>query len=55
VAAEGYDPAFGARPVKRAIQRLLRDPLAEKILAGEVVAGDTVRVGAGAAGLTFEK
>jgi len=55
VAAEGYDPAFGARPVKRAIQRLLRDPLAEKILAGEVVAGDTVRVGAGHAGLTFEK
>src|SRR5262249_19731609 len=55
VAAEGYDPTFGARPVKRAIQRLLRDPLAEKILAGEVVAGDTVRVGAGDTGLTFEK
>jgi ATP-dependent Clp protease ATP-binding subunit ClpB len=44
LAAESYDPAYGARPVKRALQRRLRDPLAEKILAGEIGAGDTVVV-----------
>jgi ATP-dependent Clp protease ATP-binding subunit ClpA len=44
LAAESYDPAFGARPVKRALQRRLRDPLAEKILGGEIAAGDTVAV-----------
>ena len=44
LAAESYDPAFGARPVKRALQRRLRDPLAEKILAGEIGAGDSVAV-----------
>jgi ATP-dependent Clp protease ATP-binding subunit ClpB len=41
---EGYDPQFGARPLKRAIQRLIQDPLALKILDGEVMAGDTVEV-----------
>jgi len=44
LAVESYDPAFGARPVKRALQRRLRDPLAEKILAEEIGAGDTVVV-----------
>jgi ATP-dependent Clp protease ATP-binding subunit ClpB len=44
LAAESYDPAFGARPVKRALQRRLRDPMAEKILGGELGAGDTVAV-----------
>jgi ATP-dependent Clp protease ATP-binding subunit ClpB len=44
LASESYDPAYGARPVKRALQRRLRDPLAEKILAGEIAAGDTVMV-----------
>jgi ATP-dependent Clp protease ATP-binding subunit ClpB len=39
---EGYDPAYGARPMKRAIQRLIQDPLALKILAGEVRPGDSV-------------
>jgi ATP-dependent Clp protease ATP-binding subunit ClpB len=39
---EGYDPAFGARPLKRAIQKLLADPLAMRILEGEVQAGDHV-------------
>ncbi|MGH9701590.1 MAG: hypothetical protein ACRD52_19320, partial [Candidatus Acidiferrales bacterium] len=43
---EGYDPAYGARPMKRAIQRLIQDPLALKILDGEVHAGDEVRVDA---------
>jgi ATP-dependent Clp protease ATP-binding subunit ClpB len=54
VAAEGYDPTFGARPVKRAIQRLLRDPLAEKILAAEVGSGDTVEVAARDGALVFD-
>jgi len=42
--AEGYDPAYGARPMKRAIQRLIQDPLALKILDGEVHPGDDVNV-----------
>ena len=41
---EGYDPQFGARPLKRAIQRLIQDPLAMKILDGEVMPGDTIEV-----------
>jgi ATP-dependent Clp protease ATP-binding subunit ClpB len=45
---EGYDPAYGARPMKRAIQRLIQDPLALKILDGEVNPGDTVAVDANA-------
>jgi ATP-dependent Clp protease ATP-binding subunit ClpB len=44
LAREGYDPTFGARPLKRTIQRLVQDPLALKILEGEFVEGDTVRV-----------
>ena len=39
---EGYDPAYGARPMKRAIQRLIQDPLAMKLLDGEVGPGDTI-------------
>lgn len=42
LAREGYDPEFGARPLKRTIQRLVQDPLARMILAGEVQDGDTV-------------
>ena len=49
----GYDPDFGARPLKRAIQRELQDPLALCILAGEFHEGDLVRVDRGAEGLTF--
>ncbi|MBZ5501901.1 MAG: ATP-dependent chaperone ClpB [Acidobacteriia bacterium] len=45
---EGYDPAYGARPMKRAIQRLIQDPLAMKILDGEVRPGDEVLVEADA-------
>jgi ATP-dependent Clp protease ATP-binding subunit ClpB len=51
LADEGYDPVYGARPLKRVIQRQLQDPLAEMILAGEVRDGDTVHVTAGAEGL----
>jgi ATP-dependent Clp protease ATP-binding subunit ClpB len=42
----GYDRAYGARPLKRAIQRLIQDPLAIKILDGEVLHGDSVKVDA---------
>src|SRR5215212_9694176 len=51
LAAKGWDPAYGARPLKRVIQRHLQDPLAEKILAGEVADGATVEVSANAQGL----
>ena len=43
----GYDPVYGARPLKRAVQRHLQDPLAEKLLAGEVPDGSTVKVDEG--------
>jgi ATP-dependent Clp protease ATP-binding subunit ClpB len=50
----GYDRAYGARPLKRAIQRLVQDPLAVKILDGSVLHGDHVTVKAGKNGLEFE-
>ncbi len=51
LADEGYDPVFGARPLKRVIQRALQDQLAEMILAGDVMDGDTITVSAGTEGL----
>ena len=51
LAEEGYDPVFGARPLKRVIQRHLQDPLAEMILSGDVMDGATVVISAGADGL----
>lgn len=51
LADEGYDPVFGARPLKRVIQRALQDPLAEMLLAGDVKDGETVTVNAGSDGL----
>ena len=53
LAEEGYDPAFGARPLKRAIQRELQDPLALKLLAGEFREGDVIEVERGRDGLVF--
>jgi ATP-dependent Clp protease ATP-binding subunit ClpB len=49
----GYDPVYGARPLKRAIQKYLQDPLADKILAGEIKDGQTVRVDEGDGGLVI--
>jgi ATP-dependent Clp protease ATP-binding subunit ClpB len=49
----GFDPDYGARPLKRAIQRELQDPLAMKILSGELHPGQTIRVERGANGLEF--
>jgi ATP-dependent Clp protease ATP-binding subunit ClpB len=51
----GYDPAYGARPLKRAIQRYLENGLAEDILAGRFTGGDVVRVRADAGKLVFDK
>jgi ATP-dependent Clp protease ATP-binding subunit ClpB len=53
LAEKGYDPAYGARPLKRVIQKNLQDPMAELILSGKIKDGDTVKVSAGKGGLTF--
>jgi ATP-dependent Clp protease ATP-binding subunit ClpB len=53
IAEAGYDPTFGARPLKRAIQRELQDPLALRILGGEFDEGDVITVDRGPDGLTF--
>jgi ATP-dependent Clp protease ATP-binding subunit ClpB len=53
LAAKGWDPAYGARPLKRVIQRSLQDPLAEMILAGEVKEGDNVAISTKGNVLTF--
>jgi ATP-dependent Clp protease ATP-binding subunit ClpB len=52
---EGYEPAYGARPLKRAIQRRVLDPLALQVLEGHFGEGDTVVVDGGPEGLRFEK
>jgi ATP-dependent Clp protease ATP-binding subunit ClpB len=53
LATKGYDPAYGARPLKRVIQKELQDPLAEKILLGEILDGSTVKIAAGSDRLNF--
>ncbi|WP_292897391.1 MULTISPECIES: ATP-dependent chaperone ClpB [unclassified Nitratireductor] len=53
LANKGYDPAYGARPLKRVIQKELQDPLAEKILQGEIFDGSTVKVTSGSDRLIF--
>jgi ATP-dependent Clp protease ATP-binding subunit ClpB len=53
--SQGFDPVYGARPLKRAIQQLLENTLANKILGGEFVSGDTVRIDAEGNGLVFKK
>jgi ATP-dependent Clp protease ATP-binding subunit ClpB len=55
IAEQGWDPQFGARPLKRAIQRLMLDPLAVRVLRGDFKPGDTVQVDAVADVLTFTK
>ena len=51
----GFDPVYGARPLKRAIRQQLENPLAQEILAGRFMPGDTIEVDAAADGLTFGK
>ncbi len=54
LANRGYDPAYGARPLKRVIQTELQDPLAERILAGDIHDGMQVKVDAASDRLVFE-
>jgi ATP-dependent Clp protease ATP-binding subunit ClpB len=53
LAEKGWDPAYGARPLKRVIQKSIQDPLAELVLAGNIKDGDRVVISAGKQGLTF--
>ena len=54
LADKGYDPAYGARPLKRVIQRSVQNPLAEMILSGKIRDGDTVNVSADKGALTID-
>jgi ATP-dependent Clp protease ATP-binding subunit ClpB len=54
IAEKGYDPTYGARPLKRTIQRLIQDPLAVKILEGEFKEGDHVEIGVQSDALVFK-
>jgi ATP-dependent Clp protease ATP-binding subunit ClpB len=51
---EGYDPLYGARPLRRAIERYVENPLSNKVLSGEFNEGDTVVIDLGDDGLTFK-
>ena len=55
LADTGFDPNYGARPLKRAIQREILDPLALRVLEGNFKEGDIVIVDAGAAGIEFSR
>ena len=55
LAEKGYDPVYGARPLKRVIQKELVDPIARKLLAGEIADGSVIAVSAGADGLEIGK
>ncbi len=55
LASEGWDPAFGARPLKRTIQQRIENPLASRLLTGEFGPGDRIIVDAAGGGFTFEK
>ncbi|MCX7898825.1 MAG: ATP-dependent chaperone ClpB, partial [Methylocystis sp.] len=54
LANKGYDPSYGARPLKRVMQKELQDALAERLLAGEIIDGASVAVSADASGLTID-
>jgi ATP-dependent Clp protease ATP-binding subunit ClpB len=54
IAEKGYDPVYGARPLKRTIQKLIQDPLAVKILGGEFKEGDRIEINAGGDELSFQ-
>ena len=55
IAEAGWDPAYGARPLKRAIQRLVENPLALRLLEGDFADGDSIRIDAAGGELTFAK
>jgi ATP-dependent Clp protease ATP-binding subunit ClpB len=51
----GFDPVYGARPLKRAIRQQLENPLAQEILAGRFATGDTIQVDVAGEGLSFSR
>jgi ATP-dependent Clp protease ATP-binding subunit ClpB len=53
LADKGYDPSYGARPLKRVIQKWVQDPLAQRLLSGEIADGSTVRISAAQGRLTI--
>ena len=55
LAEAGWDPTYGARPLKRALQRLVENPLAQRLLEGEFTEGDTIRVDTENGELVFER
>ena len=55
LADQGFDPVYGARPLKRAIQRLIENPLAEALLAGDFISGDTIKATMSRSELRFAK
>jgi len=55
IGAEGFDPVYGARPLKRAIQSELENPLAQKLLAGDFASGDTIKVEVHEGSIVFTK
>jgi ATP-dependent Clp protease ATP-binding subunit ClpB len=55
LASAGFDPVYGARPLKRAIQQRIENPLAKEILEGRFAAKDTILVNHGKTGIVFEK
>jgi ATP-dependent Clp protease ATP-binding subunit ClpB len=55
LAEAGWDPAYGARPLKRALQRLVENPLAQRLLEGEFAEGDVIRIDAQNGELVFER
>ena len=55
LAKEGYDPNFGARPLRRTIERLIENPISEKILSGELKEGEHISIGAKKDRIVFEK
>lgn len=55
IAQEGFDPKYGARPLKRAIQSRIEDPMAEEILEGRIKAGDKVSIGLAKGKIRFQR
>jgi len=55
ILSEGYDPAYGARPLRRTVQRLIQDPLAMEILEGKILPGDLIRVDAADGKMKFAR
>ncbi|MGA2480844.1 MAG: hypothetical protein ABSG63_19030, partial [Spirochaetia bacterium] len=55
LAEVGYDPLYGARPLKRTIQNLVQNPMAKMMLAGDIADGATITIDKGTEGITFKK